>query len=67
MLLHNDEEVVLLTTLNKKILAVNEVVRSDFLIESSKFFFVKAYAISPFEAKHLVVSAKRSTALAPRA
>ena len=55
MLLHNDEEVVLLTTLNKKILAVNEVVRIDFLIESSKFFFVKAYATTLGELTHFTL------------
>ena len=55
MLLHSDEEVVLLTTLNKKILAVNEVVRIDFLIESSKFFFVKAYATTLGELTHFTL------------
>ena len=49
MLLHSDEEVVLLTTLNKKILAVNEVVRIDFLIESRERTF--ALLLVPREKK----------------
>lgn len=54
-LLHCDEEVVLLATLNKEVLAVDEVVRGYFLIEGSEFLFVKAYTSTLGELTHFTL------------
>lgn len=55
VLLHSDKEVVLLATLYKEVFAVDEVVGSDFLVESGKFLFVEAYATALGELAHFAL------------